>query len=67
VHTILNWGSTLADFASGALWLYASQIPRRFALIDLSALLRKQARYNSYAAAATALATILQAGTLGTG
>jgi hypothetical protein len=68
----MHWGSILAGFVSGALWLYASwiNVPTNLAtafgdtihgLDEMRSGFAKQARYNSCAAVATALATMLQA------
>jgi hypothetical protein len=72
MHAILNWGSIIGGFVSGALWLYASSInvPTKLAsgyggpivgLDEMRSGFKKQASYNSYAAVATALAALLQA------
>jgi hypothetical protein len=67
----LNWSSIAVGFLSGALWFYASRIkvPTNIGsaygtLVGVEAMtagLQRQANWNTYAAAATALAAVLQA------
>lgn len=71
MHSVLIWLSIGAGFLSGALWFYAAiiKVPTNFgsgygALVgveEMTAGFKKQAIWNSSAAAATAIATVLQA------
>jgi len=71
MHNILNWPPIIMGFLSGALWLCAAiiKVPTNIgsgygALVgveEMTAGFRKQAIWNSSAAAATAIAALLQA------
>ena len=71
MHYALNWLSIVSGFTSGALWLYTAliKVPTDIrsgygALVgveEMTAGFKKQARWNSYAAIATAAAALFQA------
>jgi len=77
MHNTLTWLSIIAGFLSGALWLYAASIkvPTNIGsgygtlvgVEEMTAGFRKQAIWNSFAAAATAIAAVLQAIAMMTG
>jgi hypothetical protein len=71
MHNAFVWLSIIASFVSGALWLYSAliKVPTNIgsgygALVGVDEMtvgFKKQALWNSWAAAATALAAVLQA------
>ena len=71
MHNAFVWSSIITGILSGALWFYASSITvptdigsgygTLVGVQEMTAGLKKQAIWNSYAAVATAVAAVLQA------